>query len=171
MQIAAQASGNHAESMVFWARPGVPGPATASCQRVTVADPIFIDNERSNDMATLLQALRTHGPKLVYNRMATTAELAEWLSGRTGLTRGQVLLGLAKNRPSGRGHPAVGNRGSGPSAERRPSPTHSRRSDPDPHCHHAISVSAQADTWPKATQRRIHSLGAQRLHPVNAYDD
>jgi hypothetical protein len=32
-----------------------------------------------------------------------------------------------------------------------------------------MTVSAQADTWPKATQRRIHSLGAQRLHRVNAY--
>jgi len=82
--------------MVFWARPGTPGCATASCQRVAVADPIFIDNERSNDMATLLQALRTHGPKLVYNRTATTAELAEWLAGRTGLTRGQVLLVLSE---------------------------------------------------------------------------
>jgi hypothetical protein len=31
-----------------------------------------------------------------------------------------------------------------------------------------MTVSAQADTWPKAIQPRIHSLGAPRLHQVNA---
>ena len=59
-------------------------------------------------MATLLQALRTHGPKLVYNRTASTAELAEWLAGRTGLTRGQVLLVLSELHDAIRAHAASG---------------------------------------------------------------
>jgi hypothetical protein len=33
-------------------------------------------------MAALLQALRTHGLKLVYNLATTTAKLVEWLAGR-----------------------------------------------------------------------------------------
>lgn len=47
-------------------------------------------------MASILQAVRVFGPKLVYNRTATTDELSGWISGRTGLTRGQVRLVLSE---------------------------------------------------------------------------
>jgi hypothetical protein len=138
-------------------------------------------------MATLLQALRTHGQNLVCKHTATMSmmgELVAWLGGRTGLIRddGRVERkrshgAAAERRANGakRSHGAAVERRANefaagwPSARRRPPPTHSRRSDPNPHRLHAMSVSAQADTWPKATQPRIHSLGAQRLHRVNAY--
>lgn len=43
-------------------------------------------------MATFLAAIQAFGPRLVYNRTADTAELAQVLSERTGFKHGQVLL-------------------------------------------------------------------------------
>ena len=43
-------------------------------------------------MSTFLEAFQAFGPRLVYNRTATTAEVAETLAGRTGLKYGQSLL-------------------------------------------------------------------------------
>ncbi|MFN8423107.1 MAG: hypothetical protein U0470_06845 [Anaerolineae bacterium] len=45
-------------------------------------------------MATFLEAVQAFGPRLVYNRTATTATVANTLAGRTGLKYGQVLLVL-----------------------------------------------------------------------------
>lgn len=43
-------------------------------------------------MATFLEAYQAHGPRLVYNRTATTTEIAQTLAGRTGLKHGQALM-------------------------------------------------------------------------------
>lgn len=45
-------------------------------------------------MATFLEAVQAFGPRLVYNRTASTATVAKTLAGRTGLKHGQVLLVL-----------------------------------------------------------------------------
>lgn len=45
-------------------------------------------------MAKLVQAVQRYGPRLVANRAARLDEVAEWLAGRSGLTRGQVLIVL-----------------------------------------------------------------------------
>ncbi len=47
-------------------------------------------------MAHLLQAIRRYGPSLVYNQTADTRAFADWMAGRTGLTRGQVRLMLSE---------------------------------------------------------------------------
>ncbi len=43
-------------------------------------------------MSSFLAAIQAYGPRLVYNRTATTAEVAQTLSGRTGIKYGQVLM-------------------------------------------------------------------------------
>ncbi len=45
-------------------------------------------------MSTFLEAFQAFGPRLVYNRTATTAEVAQTLAGRTGLKHGQALMVL-----------------------------------------------------------------------------
>lgn len=45
-------------------------------------------------MAAFIEAIAAFGPRLVYNRTATTGELARVLAGRTGFKHGQMLLVL-----------------------------------------------------------------------------
>ncbi|MCA9936977.1 MAG: hypothetical protein KC415_23740 [Anaerolineales bacterium] len=47
-------------------------------------------------MAKIVQAVRQYGPKLRYGRMAELDEVVEWMSQRTGLNKGEVLLLLAE---------------------------------------------------------------------------
>ena len=45
-------------------------------------------------MAKLIQAVQRYGPRLLPSRTAGLDDVAEWLAGRSGLTRGQVMLVL-----------------------------------------------------------------------------
>lgn len=45
-------------------------------------------------MATLLQAVVAYGPQLELNQTAQLAQIAEWMSSRTGLNKSEIVMML-----------------------------------------------------------------------------
>jgi len=49
-------------------------------------------------MATLIEVLATHGPRLMYNRTLEVDQIAEWLASRSGLPAAQTEMVLKELR-------------------------------------------------------------------------